>query len=143
MQVSTFFIPLRDTGEEQERLNGFRRGHRILRIDKAFEGMGWAIFVEWLEDPNAVADWKRKPRTDWREKLAPDVFERFVKLRERRKKIAAEDGVPPYMVMTDAQMAETAGFECLTSDTFRRIEGFGEARIAKYASRLLEGGNQT
>ena len=92
---------------------------------------------------SGLADWKRKPRIDWREKLAPEVFDRFVKLRERRKKIAAEDGVPPYMVMTDAQMAEAAGFECLTSDTFRRIEGFGEARIAKYASRLLEGGNQT
>ena len=80
---------------------------------------------------------ERKLRVDWKEKLEPNVFERFAKLRERRKKIAAEDGVPPYMVMTDSQLAEAAKPDALTLDVLRRIEGFGEMRIKKYGERLL------
>ena len=138
MQIAMFFIPLVGNSSSQEELNGFLRSHRILKVDKAFYDGGWAFCVEWLEGDTAASEWKRKPRVDWREKLDPEVFERFAKLRERRKVIAIEEGVPPYMVMTDAQMAEAAQAEVLTLDVLRKIDGFGHSRIEKYGKSLTD-----
>lgn len=137
MQIATFFVPLAGDPRSIEVLNAFLRSHRVLKVDKAFADGGWCFCVEWIEGENTTGDWKRKVRVDWKEKLAPEVFERFAKLRERRKKIAAEDGVPPYMVMTDAQMAEAAKPAALTPEVLRRIEGFGEMKMKKYGERLL------
>jgi len=77
-------------------------------------------------------------RIDYREVLDEATFARFAKLRERRKAIAQEDGVPPYMVMTDAQMAEAVKDGEPKPETLKKIEGFGEARFAKYAERLCQ-----
>lgn len=137
-QISTFFIPLSDGGDAQGELNAFLRGHRVLQIEKAFAGNGWALCVEWVDGNSAVAG--RTPyqkRIDYRAVLEPEVFERFVRLRERRKDIAHKDGVPPYMVMTDAQMAAAVKDGDPTLDVLEKIEGFGEARFKKYGERLV------
>jgi len=136
-QIATFFIPLSDGDSFQEELNAFLRGHRALQIEKAFAGNGWAFCVEWL-DGSPTSGNARVKRIDYREILEPDVFARFAKLRERRKVIALEDGVPPYMVMTDAQMAEAAKPEELTAEDLKKINGFGVARFEKYGDRLLD-----
>lgn len=41
------------------------------------------------------------------------------------------------MVMTDAQLAEAAKPDELTESHLRSIEGWGEARVKKYAQRLM------
>ena len=69
--------------------------------------------------------------------LEPDAFERFAKMRERRKAIAQEDGVPPYMVITDAQMAAAVKDGEPTLESLKAAEGFGDARLKKYGERLL------
>ncbi len=136
-QINTFFVPLSDGGGFQDELNAFLRGHRVLQVEKAFAGNGWAFCVEWLEGAVAVAG--RQPyrnRIDYREVLDEAAFARFAKLRERRKTIAQEDGVPPYMVMTDAQMAEAVKDGEPSLDVLKKINGFGDARLSKYGERL-------
>lgn len=140
MQITTFFVPVHDDGREQERMNAFLRGRRVLKVDHALVEGGWAFCVEWMEGTAAPSgeEWKKKPRIDWKERLEPEVFARFSALRELRKTIAAEDGVPPYMVMTDAQMAAAAKFDPLTEAHLREIEGFGDARLEKYGTRIIK-----
>ena len=136
-QINTFFVPIVDGVVPEEELNAFLRGHRVLQVEKAFAGNGWAFCVEWLDGAAAVAG--RPPyqkRIDYREILDETTFARFAQLRERRKAIAMEDGVPPYMVMTDAQMAEAVKDGAPTIEVLKKINGFGEARLAKYAERL-------
>lgn len=139
MQYNTFYIPIGDNGEAQEQLNAFLRGHRVLQVERhVFDG-GWGFCVEWLDgtgSSSAGAKWKT-PRVDYREILDEEAFARFAKLRERRKAIAAEDGIAPYMVLTDAQMAETARLEVLTRTAFVAIPGVGEARAKKFFDRLV------
>lgn len=138
-QVNTFFISLADDGGAQEEMNAFLRGHRVISIDKAFTGSGWSFCVEWIDGGGNSAkstDWRQK-RIDYRQVLSAEQFERFAALRERRKVISIEDGIPPYMVMTDAQMAEASKAEVLDESILRKIDGFGEARIKKYSERLL------
>ena len=57
-------------------------------------------------------------------------------MRERRKAVAKEDGVPPYMVMTDAQMAAAVKDGEPSMEVLKGVEGFGEARLSKYGERL-------
>ena len=135
-QINTFFIPLSDGGVRQEEMNAFLRGHRVLQIEKAFAGNGWAFCVEWMESAAVAGRLPYPKRIDYREVLDEATFTRFAKLRERRKAIAQEDGVPPYMVMTDAQMAEAVRDGEPTEEVLKKIEGFGAARLSKYAKRL-------
>ena len=135
-QINTFFIPLADGGEAQGELNAFLRGHRVLQIEKAFAGNGWAFCVEWLEGASVSSKLPYQKRIDYREILDEATFARFAKLRERRKAIAQEDGVPPYMVMTDAQMATAVKDGDPTPDVLKKIDGFGEAHLVKYGERL-------
>lgn len=138
MQLSMFFVPVMNGGGVQDELNAFLRGHRILHVEKAFAGSGWAFCVEWLEGGSSgMPKPQYRNRIDYREVLSPKEFERFASLRERRKAIAQEDGVPPYMVMTDAQMAEAAKLEVLDESALKKIDGFGEARVKKYGERII------
>ena len=136
-QISTFFIPLSGGGAAQDEMNAFLRGHRVLQIEKAFSGNGWAFCVEWLEGTSVSSKPPYQKRIDYREILEPDAFERFAKLRERRKAIAQEDGVPPYMVITDAQMAAAVKDGGPTLESLKAADGFGDARLKKYGERLL------
>ena len=71
--------------------------------------------------------------------LSPEEFKRFSNYRTKRKEIAETDGVKPFVVMTDAQMAELSKIDNPVKADLRRIDGFGEARIDKYGERLLSG----
>ena len=137
-QINTFFVPLSGVDVAEDELNAFLRGHRVLQIEKAFAGNGWAFCVEWLEGGSGAGAARQsyQKRIDYREVLEPEVFARFAKLRERRKAIAQEDGVPPYMVMTDAQMAAAVKDGEPTLESLKTAEGFGEARFKKYGERL-------
>ena len=141
VQYNTFYIPLTDDGEAQAQLNAFLRSHRILQVERQAFRDGWGFCVEWMDgtQPSKVNGelWRKTQRVDYREILEPAAFERFSKLREKRKGIAAEMGIPVYMVMTDAQLAEVAKLETPTLVEVRKIESVGEARIEKYVERLL------
>ena len=135
-QITTFFVPLSGGETFLDDMNAFLRGHRVLQVEKAFAENGWAFCVEWLEGSSTSLKTTNQRRIDYREVLEPEVFERFAKLRERRKAIAQEDGIPPYMVMTDAQMAEAVKDGEPTIDVLKRVDGFGGARLSKYGGRL-------
>ena len=135
-QIATFFVPILGGEAMQDEMNAFLRGHRVLQVEKAFAGNGWAFCVEWLDGAAVAGRPPYQKRIDYREVLDEATFARFAKLRERRKAIAQEDGVPPYMVMTDAQMAEAVKDGEPSLEVLKKIDGFGEARLSKYGGRL-------
>lgn len=140
VQYNTFFVPLKDGAEAQTALNAFLRSHRVLQVQRNAFVEGWGFCVEWMEgmaSGSGTENWRKSPRIDYREVLEPIAFERFAKLRERRKAIAAEEGVPSYMVMTDAQLAELAKIDVPQIADMKKIDGVGDARVTKYGERLL------
>ena len=97
----------------------------------------------WLEAIAAAAaseatDPGSKSRVDYREVLPPDQFHIFAKLRDLRKRIAKEDGVPPYALFTNEQLADMVRGSVRTEAELARIDGIGPSRIGKYAVRFLE-----
>ena len=69
--------------------------------------------------------------------LPPDVFAVFAKLRDKRKALAQNAGVPPFTVATDAQLAEMAKMTDPSLSGIGKIDGIGEARLKSYGEAFL------
>lgn len=141
-QFNTFYIPMDDDGTMAERLNVFLRSHRVLSVRPRDFPEGWGFCVEWIDGEarrdGFVASYPyQREKVDYMKALEPEAFKRFSEYRKRRKEIAEADGVRPFVVMTDAQMAELAKMESPTRTDLKKIDGFGEARAEKYGERLL------
>lgn len=142
-QYRTFFVPLTDEGELQEALNAFLRSKRVLGVERVFAQTGWAFCVEWLEGGRNAS--RPPPKVDYREVLTPEQFAVFSRLRTRRKELADRDGVQVYTVATNEQLAAMVRQGVTTPEGMRKIDGIGDARIAKYGAEfvgaLVQGGN--
>lgn len=65
---------------------------------------------------------------------SPELFEQ---LREKRKTVANEEGVPAFCVFNDRSLREIATYFPQTEDTLLRIYGVGPVKMEKYADAFL------
>jgi ATP-dependent DNA helicase RecQ len=63
--------------------------------------------------------------------------ELFQKLKDVRRRIALQENVPAYIVLSDATLMELATFLPQTLTEFSRISGFGEVKLARYGNEFL------
>lgn len=144
MQLKTFVLPLKNLSAPESEMNAFLRSHRVLAVKKEFVADGensfWTFCVEYLDgaQPGSQSSGQRAPKVDYKEVLKPDEFEVFSRLREWRKTVAEQEGVPVYAVLTNEQLAQMVQKRVRTKAGMKEIEGVGEARISKYADALLE-----
>ena len=125
-------------------LNSFLAAHRILAIDKHFVDNGadsfWSICVTYTDAPEGTAG-KRKAqqqKVDYRKILSEEDFARFVQLRDLRNRLAREEGVVPYMVFNNEQLAQMVQGQLRSRTALLGISGVGEARVEKYGSEFLQ-----
>ncbi|MEC1602822.1 MULTISPECIES: DNA helicase RecQ [Bacillus] len=64
--------------------------------------------------------------------------ELFERLRTLRKQIAAEQGVPPFVVFSDQTLKDMSGKQPVNDDELLSIKGVGEQKRAKYGRLFLE-----
>src|SRR6201999_3465967 len=55
-----------------------------------------------------------------------------------RRNIANNEGVPPYIILSDATLVELATYLPLSLDEIRLISGFGDIKLASYGRDFLE-----
>jgi hypothetical protein len=115
LQYASFLLPLHSGSAEQDEMNRFLRGHRIVQTRKELASIDdvscWAILVEYLDSPDkSIGDQQIKNKVDYKEILNAMDFSLFSKLREVRKKLA----------------------ECM------KIEGIGQGKADKYVPAFLE-----
>lgn len=101
-----------------------------------------AVFVAYrppeAQTPAARApSGKKPPDESWRELLGPDDLPLFNALRDWRSARSRKDGVPPYVVMTNRQLATVAAKRPHSIAELSRIEGFGAAKRDHYGRELL------
>jgi len=77
---------------------------------------------------------KRQRRRDF----GPDADPLFEALRVRRRELAAEAGVPPYVVFHDAVLRDLAADKPRTKAALSRISGVGAAKLERYGEAFLE-----
>lgn len=62
----------------------------------------------------------------------------FEALRNRRRELASEQGVPPYMIFSDATLRELSAAKPATPDEFLAVKGVGQAKLTKYGSVMMK-----
>ena len=78
---------------------------------------------------------KAKPKSTGDFEYDQDLFE---ELRKLRKEIAAEQGVPPFVVFSDASLAEMAAVIPQDDGEMLAITGVGQHKLERYGARFLE-----
>jgi ATP-dependent DNA helicase RecQ len=114
-------------------LEGGRCRHRSLA----------AYFDEQIADCGNSCDRCRKTTTDARgpqSPLAPDVLdpELFDTLRKLRKQIADREGVPAFVVFSDASLRDMVAKEPRTRSGLLAVSGVGKIKLERYGSEFLD-----
>jgi superfamily II DNA helicase RecQ len=140
MQIKIFRIPSIGNSLLEDEMNVFLRSKKILKVDCHLSqepaGPAWCFCIQYMEDARAGA--KGKSEVDWREKLSPEVFARFAILRELRKALAEKEGVPPYAVFNNEELAGIAQMGKPSRAEMLKIKGVGEQKMEKYGAAFLE-----
>ena len=79
----------------------------------------------------------KRGRIDYREVLSETDFAVYADLRELRKTMAEQEGVPMYALFTNEQLAETVTRRATSMAALGEIDGVGKARIEKYGKYFL------
>jgi ATP-dependent DNA helicase RecQ len=70
--------------------------------------------------------------------LPPEAKQLFEELRKVRKRLADEQGVPPYVVFSDKTLVELSDIQPATPEEMLAITGIGEVKLDRYATPFLE-----
>jgi ATP-dependent DNA helicase RecQ len=70
-----------------------------------------------------------------RERVRDELFEL---LRELRRSLAVKQGIPPYLVFSDASLEEMAAKKPLTEFDFSMVSGVGEKKLKQYGAEFMK-----
>ncbi len=130
-----------DAGTLNEEMNKFLRSHNILHVDHHVlnndTGSYWCFCIRYLE--GAASGAREREKVDYMKVLDQATFQRFSKMRELRKQLALDDGVPPFVVFTDEELAGVAKIPPpLSLAAMKKIPGIGEKKVGKYGAKFIE-----
>jgi hypothetical protein len=141
MSLHFFSIPALQPQMAQDEFNAFCAAHRVLQVERQFVAAGaqsfWALCATVASGPGPLpAALKRPPRgvegeagnerkLDYKELLSEPDFVVFAALRQLRKTLAEQDGVPLYAVFSNEQLATLARERCASLEALGRIDGVG------------------
>ena len=141
MKYQFFNVPVISPELEQKKLNLFCSQHRVVDIDKHLVLQGninlWAFCISYIDGVVNAPKQGSKKRIDYKEILDEDDFTKYAALRELRKKIAEQHGVPVYVVFTNEQLADMVKQRAVTLNQLKSIEGVGSSRLEKYAEHFV------
>jgi len=93
--------------------------------------------VRLREDPKEPAAKKKPKRSTAAEVLGEGDRELFERLRDLRKRIAAEQGVPPYVIFHDATLLQMTVEKPKSSGEMLELNGVGKSKLEKYGDEFL------
>lgn len=130
MQCQTFTLRL-DNAQDLERLNRFLAQVMPIQVSSSLVSGNkpfWSVlvFYEGVASPPKPAEAVRTPSDP-----------RFESLRAWRSRKAKEEGIPPYVVATNAELKAILEEQPKTLEELAQVKGFSKARAAKYGRELL------
>ena len=145
MQIKLFTIPIGDSGAALAEMNSFLRSNKILEVQNQLvsndNGAYWCFCVQYIEKTYNQTSYK-KTKVDYKHVLDEATFAKFSKLREIRKKVAADEGIPAYVVFTDEELAGLAKLDTITVRTMLSIKGIGDKKVERFSKYFIENAGQ-
>lgn len=142
MRFRFFTIAAQAPESGQDALDAFCAQHRIVALDKQFVGQGtesfWSVCVTFVPGgESALAAAGKRDRIDYKEVLSEQDFAVFAELRNLRKAMSEQEGVPAYALFTNEQLAEMVTKRVATLAAMGEIEGVGKSRLEKYGGPFI------
>ncbi|MBW7889262.1 MAG: HRDC domain-containing protein [Bacteroidetes bacterium] len=142
MQFKIFTVSTTDDGTAIEEMNKFLRSHKVLEVDQQLVSTKavsqWHFCIKYLANAQPDEKYRSTSKIDYREKLDEATFAVFSLLRDARKKIAEEDGLPVYAVFTNEELSEMASLTNITQESIKTIRGIGVKKAERFGKRLIE-----
>lgn len=85
-----------------------------------------------------VRERREEDREKWRQILEEGDWPIFNSLRDWRNDLARAEGVPPYVICTNRQLAEIAHRRPESLSKLSAIEGMGKTKLKRYGKAILE-----
>lgn len=104
-----------------------QEGHRALKEQRALE----------FAKPRGVAAAKKGRKGKSAIAAYSDDHHLFEALRRLRKRIADEQGVPPFVVFSDAALHEMTRIKPTTRSAFLKVSGVGEVKLQRYGEAFV------
>ena len=126
----------------KEVVRGLRERGLLVNQDREYPVLGitdsgWRFLRnrETLSLPELTQDFGRRPDAATR----PAEYDRslYEKLRVVRRQLAADMSVPPYVVFGDVALQQMAYYLPQSDESFLRISGVGEAKLAQFGDQFL------
>lgn len=86
-------------------------------------------------DPKMVPQGKRDE--SWKEQISEADMGIFNLLRDWRSTQCKQEGVPPYVLFTNKQLAQMIKIKPVSLSDLSNVEGVGKAKVEKYGSSIL------
>jgi superfamily II DNA helicase RecQ len=141
MQIQIFTIPAFANQEQLEEMNSFLRVHTIIDMEKSCittnTNTFWTFCIRYTEG-NHTEKLMAKPKVDYKEVLDGPTFKIFSDLRDCRKKLAENMGLPIYAIFTNEELASISKLPGITVENVKKIDGIGEKKTEKYGIELLK-----
>ncbi len=143
MQIKLFTIPIGDSGAATQEMNAFLRGNKILEVENKLisneNGAYWCFCVRYVERayPAGEGGGQKEAKVDYRTVLDEPTFQKFSKLREIRKKVAADEGLSAFIIFTDEELAALAKLDDITEKAMLGIKGIGEKKVERFAKHFI------
>ena len=104
-----------------------------LRFDPVLEGFDDRELRDFLKDRDA----QRTRDESWKEILTPHDQPLFNALRDWRMQRSRLEGIPPYVICNNRQLAEMAHNRPQSLGALMRIGGIGKKKAEKYGEEML------
>lgn len=141
MKYHFFTIAAQMPESGQDALNLFCGQQRVVAVEKHFVAQGldsfWSICVTTIDGADKPVSSGKRDRIDYKEILSEQDFAVYAELRNLRKVLAEQEGVPAYALFTNEQLAEMVTRRVTTLTALGEIEGVGKARLEKYGGLFL------
>ena len=120
----------------------FVDSHQVVEITKKFSRWQgepyWTAFVTYVSADKISPEKKSaESETALLEKLTPEEQELYGILRKWRNELAKEKGYGPYILFTNAQLAQIAKDKPATLQKLGTIHGVGDGKLENYGKTVL------
>jgi len=145
MKIQVFSLPFDpESGFDDAALTEFCARNEILDVREYlldYQGQPWLAIVASYRDGEVASRSRPGARAgrepDARRDLAKADVPLYEALREWRSLRAAHDGVPPYLIFNNRQLAEIATRRPATKAALGEIPGIGEGKLERFADNIF------
>ena len=146
MQIKIFSIPTYGGEELNKEMNRFLRAQKVLQLDSELVNDGsssyWSFCIRYIEGGSVFTPTMSRPKVDYKKVLDAESYQRYKAYRDIRKKVATDEGIPAYLILTNEEMAELAKIKELTLEKASKIKGIGAKKVEKYVSFFIPKDNE-